>query len=233
VRLASATQEQPTAAPRGHEQKGAPMHDSQQLDQPAAEALLARQTALQMEAQALLDDLKLLEVLGQLGQPIVVGSVALGLMAWRDLDVSVLCPELDTAAIHAAMRPLAADPRLLRYECRIELGERNPDPTLPDGIYWGLRCRALDAAVEPWKCDIWFLRADAPQGDLAHLETLPPKLTPETRLAILWLKSLWSQLPIYRTQVYSVDIYDAVLEHDVRTPEAFRVFLRERGKPAE
>jgi hypothetical protein len=209
------------------------MHGSAHLDQRAAEALFARQTALQAEAQGLLADLKLLDRLGAVGQPTLVGSVALGLMVWRDLDVTVLCPDLDTAAIHAAMQPLAADPRLLRYECRIELGERNPDPTLPDGVYWGLRCRAEDAATQPWKCDIWFLRADAPQGDLAHLETLPPKLTPETRLAILWLKSLWSQLPVYRTQVYSVDIYDAVLEHGVRTPDAFRAYLRERGKPAE
>jgi hypothetical protein len=201
------------------------------LDPLQAEALLARQAALQAEARVLLEDLRLLDLLRQVGQPIVVGSVALGLMAWRDLDVTVLCPTLDPAAIHRAMQPLVADARLLRYECRIELGERNPDPTLPDGVYWGLRRRAADRALEPWKCDIWFLRADTRQGDLDHLEALPPKLTPETRLAIVWLKSLWSQLPVYRSQVLSVDIYDAVLEHGVRTPDAFRAYLRERGKP--
>ena len=194
------------------------MLDAYELDPATAAALLAQQAALQAETQALLTDLTLLELLGQVGQPSVVGSVALGLMAWRDLDVTMLCPGLDPDAIYMAMRPLIADPRLLRCECRIELGERNPDTSLLDGVYWGLRCRAVDPAADAWKCDIWFLHEDTRQGDLGHLETLPPKLTPETRLAIIRLKSLWSQLPVYRRQVFSVDIYDAVLEHGVRTP---------------
>ncbi len=48
---------------------------------------------------------------------------------------------------------------------------------------------------------------------------------------ILWLKDIWYRLPAYRDQVYSVDIYDAVMAHGVRTPTMFDAYLAARGKP--
>jgi hypothetical protein len=62
------------------------------------------------------------------------------------------------------------------------------------------------------------------------------RLDPETRLAILWIKSLWAESPerrdvAYGRDVASIDLYDAVLEHAVRTPEAFDASLAARGKP--
>jgi hypothetical protein len=59
---------------------------------------------------------------------------------------------------------------------------------------------------------------------------MPPRLTPKIRRTILSLKSLWFEHPSYRHVVYSTDIYDAVLEHGVATPEQFERYLRERGK---
>jgi hypothetical protein len=57
------------------------------------------------------------------------------------------------------------------------------------------------------------------------------QLTPATRLTILRLKDAWYQLPAYRTAVYSTDIYDAVLQHGVRTLAEFDDYLSQRGKP--
>ena len=54
---------------------------------------------------------------------------------------------------------------------------------------------------------------------VAHAEELRRQLTPETRLAILWIKDVWHQLHSDPDQVSGMDIYDAVLEHGVRTPE--------------
>ncbi len=51
-------------------------------------------------------------------------------------------------------------------------------------------------------------------------------------LNLLRLKDVWYRLPTYRNQVYSVDIYHAVLAQDVRTPAEFDEYLVERGKPA-
>ena len=63
------------------------------------------------------------------------------------------------------------------------------------------------------------------------------RLDAETRLAILRIKSRWVVSPhrrdvAYGRQVSSMDLYTAVLEHGVRTPEAFDASLLAHGKPA-
>jgi hypothetical protein len=62
-------------------------------------------------------------------------------------------------------------------------------------------------------------------------DAVEQQLTPETRLAILWIKDVWHQFPTYRNGVYSIDIYDAVLQYGVRTPDEFERYLVEQGKP--
>jgi hypothetical protein len=59
---------------------------------PSETELLDRQHALQMEAERVARDIKLMELAQPLGDPVLVGSAALGLMVWRDLDVTVVCP---------------------------------------------------------------------------------------------------------------------------------------------
>ena len=86
-----------------------------------------------------------------------------------------------------------------------------------------------DPNVE-WKLDLWFLLEGTTQFDLEHIESLPPRLTPETRLAILRIKDAWHRRPEYRSVVRSYDIYAAVLDHGVRTPDAFAAHIASRPR---
>jgi hypothetical protein len=86
-------------------------------------------------------------------------------------------------------------------------------------------------AGEEWKIDVSLCSSGSPQGLLAHAEELRRRLTPETRLAILWIKDAWHREPSYPDLVDGMDIYEAVLEHGVRTPEQFGRHLRQRGLP--
>lgn len=54
------------------------------------------------------------------------------------------------------------------------------------------------------------------------------RLTPETRLAILWIKDVWHRRPEYRTSVTSMYLYTAVLDHGVRDPDGFGAWLSDR-----
>jgi hypothetical protein len=56
------------------------------------------------------------------------------------------------------------------------------------------------------------------------METLPPRLTPEARLAILRIKEARHGLE-GDARVPSYRIYEAVLDHGVRTPDEFRRYL--------
>ena len=65
-----------------------------------------------------------------------------------------------------------------------------------------------------WTLDPWFIHEQSRQFDLDHLESLAPRLTDETRAAILEIKHAWHGHPDYS----SYAIYTAVLDHGVRTP---------------
>jgi hypothetical protein len=188
--------------------------------------LLDRQQALQDEAAAVLEDLGLLPLLERVGRPVQVGSVALGLMVARDIDLTVLCPSLDTAAIFDALRPLAGHRRIRELRFRDDTGAWNTDPDYPDGVYWGPSYRS--EAGTDWNLDVWFIHEDSRQLDLEHLESLPPKLTPETREAILAI----TDACLGRTWYSSYGIYTAVLDHGVRTHQQYRAYVEGGSTPS-
>jgi len=77
--------------------------------------------------------------------------------------------------------------------------------------------------------DLWFVDEPDLQPDLKHVNTMPDRLTPELRHAILQIKSRWAARQEYGNAVKSYDIYTAVLEDDVRTPEQFEAWLRKKA----
>jgi hypothetical protein len=178
--------------------------------------VLGRQHALQAEAAEVLADLDLLDTLGTVGTPVQVGSSALGLMVARDIDITTLCPALEAEPIFDLVRPLARHPRVRRLAFRNDTGRWNVDPRYPDGLYWMVEY--VTAAGIEWNLDLWFLREGTTQFDLEDLRSMPPRLTPEARLAILRIKEARQGLERDRR---SFRIYEAVLDHGVRTPDEF------------
>ena len=58
-----------------------------------------------------------------------------------------------------------------------------------------------------------------------HHETASERLTGEQRRAILRIKDVWHHRPEYPDEISGLEIYTAVLEHEVRTPEEFAAHL--------
>ncbi|GII25086.1 hypothetical protein Pme01_46830 [Planosporangium mesophilum] len=184
--------------------------------------LLRQQDELRAEADAISADLHLDELLPAVGDPVRVGSAALGLMVRRDLDVTVVCPALDAATTGAVAQigaRLAVHPRVRQVQFRDDTGVWNTDPAYPDGLYLGLRYRSPQG--RDWTLDIWFVDEPERQPDLAHLRVIPPRLTLDLRVAILRIKEAWADSPEYGRTVRSYDVYRSVLDDGVRTPEQF------------
>lgn len=182
---------------------------------------MARQDALQVEASVVHDDLGLGR-LARWGEPVRVGSAALGLMVRRDLDVTVVCARLD-AATAEGVAVLGAEmfrhPRVRSVQLRDDTERWNTDPAYPDGIYLGLRYRTVDQ--HDWSLDVWFIDEPDRQPDLAHLRTIPPRLTEETRRAILTIKQASVDTPSPGPTVSGHEVSTAVLDDGVRTPAEF------------
>lgn len=56
--------------------------------------ILERQERLQNEARILLNGIGLIDFLSKFGEAKIVGSVALGLMTWADIDIDLGVPEI-------------------------------------------------------------------------------------------------------------------------------------------
>jgi hypothetical protein len=177
-------------------------------------ALLTRQADLQREAATVLRELSLIEVLGRAGRVILLGSAVSGLMVWRDLDFGVDAPGLTSDAAWETMHPLLGRCSALHYAD--DRDERRH--------YFVMR-------IDDWKIDVSLWFAGVPPVVEAFQADLQERLTKESRIAILRLKDAWHRLPHYPDVVNAWEIYDAVLNHDVRTLDALDAYLAARGFP--
>jgi hypothetical protein len=186
-------------------------------------ALWEAQKQLQAEADHVVDDLELEDVLAAAGRLVRVGSSAMGLMVRRDIDITVICTRLDATALrqfagigaHLMQQPMVSAVRF-RNDC----GIWNAEPEkYPDGLYLGLTASAADGNT--WTLDIWLVDDATRQPDLAHLETLLPRLTPERREAILQIKQVLADRHNNAHGVSSALVYEAVMEHGVQDMPQF------------
>jgi hypothetical protein len=188
------------------------------------ESLIQRANRLRRAAHEVLDNQALIRLLETYGRPKVVGSVALGLMVWRDIDIEVeVAGEIDESDVWAAARQIlsldaisvvsVADDRSGQTTCRVP------------SMYVGARYWSKASTV--WKIDIRFVRsADAIASE--HLQDLGSRLTPETRLRILTIKDTISKRPEYGTAVSGMDVYRAVLFGGVEHLMGFDAWLLHR-----
>jgi hypothetical protein len=182
---------------------------------------LSVESELHDEADRLLDS-GLRDLLAQYGDVHLMGSYALGLMTWRDLDIHVVREPLHRAeffAHGARLADLLAPPRM---HYRDETLGQTPD--LPNGLYWGIYLG--DERNGAWKIDVWATDHAGFTSAHAYSARLLERLTPPTREAILQIKSVCWQHPEYRKAFSSADVYAAVLDHGVSTAEGFWRWLQ-------
>jgi len=166
----------------------------------------------------------LLAVLGRHGDVHVVGSYALGLMTWRDLDIHVVRDSLDITAFFDLGREVAVLLKPHRMHFRDESRARTPG--LPDGYYWGVYLG--DERSGAWKIDIWQTNRQAFEAVRRFSEDLSARLNDRNRAVILAIKAACWQHPQYRRGFTSADVYAAVLDRGVRDVQGFWVDLHER-----
>jgi len=181
-------------------------------------SLPARQEQLQAEARELLTTLR--DALGDL-QP--TGSFVSGLMAWRDLDVMLLGgPQLSPSDVLALIAGAAGLPGLTGFDYRDERGPRSPTGERRDERFH------IAMTVYAWRVDLSIWLHDPHDNVTAWHRELAGRVTDEQRLTILEIKDVWHRRPEYPDEVSGFEIYTAVLEHGVRTPDDFGRWLAGR-----
>jgi hypothetical protein len=176
---------------------------------------------IKKEADDILFERGLLNILHSFGEPHVSGSYTLGLMTWRDLDIYLEADDFSTADFFLLGSKICSLLSPVKMSYRNELIAKTNG--LPAGLYWGIYLGNERAGA--WKIDIWAVSTPECQQRIKYCTEIEQKLTPETIAIILEIKSLCWQDPAYRRSYSSATIYDAVLEKNITGIEAFRTYL--------
>jgi hypothetical protein len=189
------------------------------------------QAALQAEATQVLAELDLGRRFADVGPVLVVGSYLSGLMCWRDLDICLLAGEACAPSdVLELLKRVVELPGFAELTYRDERGERCPSGEARDERYHVPF--DLDAGHGRWRIDLSIWLRDL-HGHVAdwHLR-LRDTITDQQRLAVLRIKDVWHRLPSYPDEISGWEIYTAVLQDGVGTPEQFARWLASHGFPS-
>jgi hypothetical protein len=181
--------------------------------------------ALHAEADHLLAT-GLREILTEYGEINIVGSYALRLMAWRDLDIHLVREHIERKSFFELGGRIAnlLNPHRMHYRDQTIISTEG----LPAGLYWGVYLG--DERDGAWKIDIWMTDSNDFRATRECTERINRRLSVANRRTIIDIKTACWRHPQYRKGFSSVDIYDAVLDHGVNSIDEFWNFLRSRGR---
>lgn len=175
-------------------------------------------TELKKEADLLIQQCRLADLLAPYPGWFIGGSYSYDLMCWRDLDIYALDPSHDLKQCFEVgfelTRRLAAKKSFFTNNTGGE----------PNGLYWGIRLG--DARQGAWKLDVWFLVQEGYHRHEVYSADMREKLTGDDRAVILTIKEYYWRQASYRDKVTSDMIYRAVLEDGVRSISDFEGHIK-------
>jgi hypothetical protein len=191
------------------------------------EDLATRQSALQIEATALLEELERSGIFSDIGPMEVTGSYISNLMCWRDLDVGLLvgADYSPRDVLHLISRFMEL-PGVTGFDYRDERGDLSPTGLIKEERYH--LPFLLDRGGSMWRVDLTLWLHDIHENVTVWHRELRNKITDEQRAAVLRIKDVWFRLPSYPDQIGGFEIYTAVIDDSVRTPEEFHRWLVDR-----
>jgi hypothetical protein len=178
------------------------------------------------EADEILFAKGLMNLLSEFGQPQISGSYTLNLMTWRDLDIYLVADEISNLDFFKLGGKLNDFFNPVKMSFRNELIANSRG--LPHGLYWGIYLGNERRGA--WKIDIWAVSTTEFNRLIKYCADIKQQLTTSNISIILAIKSQCWQDPEYRRSYTSMDIYKAVLEHNVSDVQSFKTYMEHRNQ---
>lgn len=185
---------------------------------------LRESAKIKKEADAVLSDSKLIDLLGRFGRVELTGSYYYDLMTWRDIDLCLTVSKPTPALMMKIGNALSKMKGVATMYYRDEFVLKTP--ANPRCIFWILE---ILHKKKLWKIDVLVSDEKEVTRITATGRILMKRLTPETRERILKLKTALSKRKGYRKEFRSTDIYDAVLRGRVKTLKEWGLWKRARN----
>jgi len=190
--------------------------------------LIFQQDNLQKQANKILSELNLVEILSEIGEVKIVGSLALGLMVWPDIDIDVCLEEIKNEGYFKVVQYLFIQPNIKKLVISDDrnLSEDLKIRGIPQSIYLGVIYKIDE---QEWKIDIRFVLSLLDRAE-EYIKVTLPKLTAVNKEIILDIKNQLFLHPEYlNKKLSSVDIYNAVLDQGIKNITEFKEYLYKKS----
>jgi hypothetical protein len=172
---------------------------------------------LHKEADALLYESGLLNIIQAYGVVQFTGSYASNLMTWRDIDLNLrLNNEWDVDTMWMIGQRIGTKYEIVKM---IYSNHRLRDDVRFDyGLYWGIHVLFRN---EAWKVDLWGIEPSRFESVSVEHRQINEQLKNVERRVILELKKALMERGDYRDTVYGMDVYMAVIEGKAQSLDDF------------
>jgi hypothetical protein len=182
---------------------------------------LERSAALREEADLVLEQVSLREILRPYGRIVPTGSYYLDVMAYPDIDLYI--PKVSIEELFAIGGQFAACERVFQV-----IFEKSRTADLPGGLYLKPRID-YGAWGRPWKIDIWSLEDGVIEDKMRDMLRFKREMTAELRERILRYKVSILTADL-RTPMYSgYYVYRAFIDEGLTDFDGVTRYLVEQG----
>jgi|GEM_PF-1901438 hypothetical protein len=186
--------------------------------------LLEESKAVKVQADRILNESRIIEILKTYGEVKIGGSYTLDVMLRPDIDLFVIAPQHDWSKILSIQTVIMETKYFGELDFANWVDFTDLTVTSLKGYYFQPRVQ-IDS--ELWKLDVWFLTPeyDRSAETTEHFEKLLAVSGESEKISILEIKEAMRQGRKYIDGVNGKLIYKAVLEHNVKTVDEFKIFL--------
>ena len=165
-------------------------------------------------ADYLLHDCGLLAELSKYGAVHPVGSYRMDMMAWNDLDLDVENDGMSLEKLHGLTAFILEKFHPIWYEAKEEVNQEGKTVW-----FHGFETKI---AGQLWNVDIWFFDKEDIEDAARYCDSIAQRTTPEQKQQIVAIKEELIRRGLYSFETYrSIDVYRAVTELGITTPEQF------------
>lgn len=168
------------------------------------------------EADKILYEFGLLDILQKFGNPHIVGSYRMDLMTWNDLDIDVEYDNMSLEKLHELTDFILHVFHPTWYEAKEE------QHSTGESVWF----HGFETMItgELWNVDIWFFSKSEIEKTERFCDKVQRSISqnPNCKKAILDIKTALQKENLYGCHAFSsMDVYRAVLEENILTPQAF------------
>lgn len=164
------------------------------------------------KAERILHDLGLLPELKKYGEPHLIGSYRMDMMAWNDLDIDIENSAMSLDRLHELTAYILSTFHPFWYEAKEEITDEGK-------TVW---FHGFEAMIDPekWNFDLWFFDRETIEAAERYCDGIAAKTSPAQREQITAIKRELIARGIYCFERYrSIDVYKAVTELGVENVE--------------